>query len=154
MNTKQNKLAASVSQFINYSYKGDGKYYQFEGRNSSRTLFGKVFDSKHRDAVIATYEQRNDAPRGGVNGTYCNVVFTPGFKAIAEKILSDKQAAEQARIDAKQAIEDNAKQAAGLIETIDGGTHQETCSRLSKVLGEKIEATVFFKAVHLIRNRK
>ena len=97
------KLASYISSFLNYDYKGNGKYYTTEhGSMSYRCTSFQSFSNRNEDCV-KIIERGNDAPRGGKTGNFVIVEFTPIFM---EKFgwwfeAKEKQAKEVAEIKAK-----------------------------------------------------
>ena len=76
---KTTKLSKRTENFLNYSYKGNGKYYWWEqGSRHYNMSFFNHFQSANKDCVVIK-EQGNDAPRGGALGSYIIVEFTEKF---------------------------------------------------------------------------
>lgn len=73
------KLSKRTEGFLNYNYKGDGKYYLNEqgSRHYNMSLFNH-FKSNNTEC-INIIEHGNDAPKGGSLGSYVIVVFTWKF---------------------------------------------------------------------------
>ena len=147
-------LNKTTEIFLNYSFYGNGKYYTTEqGSRSYRNTTYKNFASKnpHFFKVISI---GNDAPRGGMTGTYEVVKFTPEFLELAKRFQNEKKAKEQAIIDAKKNENILIVNYASLIDKIEGEDYAVTAGRLSAKLDSKIDSKIFHKAVKMIRNRK
>lgn len=76
---KTKKLSQTIESFLNYEYKGDGKYYTTEyGSRSFRNSIFTNFSNKNSDCY-EVIERGNDAPRGGRVGDYVIVKFNESF---------------------------------------------------------------------------
>jgi hypothetical protein len=75
----ETKLTKTEKSFLDYGFRGDGKYRTTEirGHSYSSTLYVRFLLS-HREC-IEVIEQGNDAPRGGQTGNYEIVKFTEKF---------------------------------------------------------------------------
>ena len=106
------KLSANTQAFLDYSYKGDGKYYttSHSGRNYTNTLF-QTFRNRNSDC-IEVLEYGNDAPRGGKTGDFVVVNFTEKFfskyKQALDAIERKKEEEKQREIE-RLASEERAK---------------------------------------------
>lgn len=73
------KLPAYLQSFLDYGYKGDGRYhlYCYGSRHYNYTSFHNFMN--HYPNCIEKIGRGNDAPRGGTVGYYYDVKFTPEF---------------------------------------------------------------------------
>lgn len=77
---------------------------------------------------------------------YKHMLICDFIYAYREDLYREKQAREKERVNTIS------QQYAAMISPIKGETHEDTVKRLSKAIGERIEAKVFYKAVSIIRN--
>lgn len=96
MKTQINK---TTENFLNWSYKGDGKYYTIEQKSQSygNTTFQTFYNRNWAFCKITA--SGNDAPRGGKTGNFVIVEFTEDFKKIAADFFAAKKALENAEIE-------------------------------------------------------
>lgn len=147
-------MKTSVTDFLNYSFSGNGKYYTTEqGSRSYRNTTFQNFANKNAE-TFKVVGSGNDAPKGGKSGDFVIVEFTPEFLRAAKKFKADKDEAKQREQNAKEAQRLETQRVADLIPTVVGETREATCQRLSKSLDSKIEAGIFHKAIKIVRNRK
>lgn len=73
------KLSQSVKDFLNYSYKGNGKYYitEYGSQHFRNTLFYNFY--RLNENCVKVLQEGNDAPRGGRVGDFYIVEFTEEF---------------------------------------------------------------------------
>jgi hypothetical protein len=89
------KLSTNTRLFLEYTFKGDGKYYTTEkGSMKYRNTLFSNFYNKNQDCIIVT-SSGNDAPRGGMTGNFVHAIFTPVFFEKYGKILADLKASRQ-----------------------------------------------------------
>lgn len=75
----KNKISNSVRIFLEYSFKGNGKYYLNEqGSQHYRMTSFSRFSAFNADCMTIT-DRGNDAPRGGYCGNYVIVEFNEKF---------------------------------------------------------------------------
>lgn len=100
---KAQKLSNSVRLFLEYSYRGNGKYYLNEqGSQHYRMTTFNHFLTGNSECIEIT-ERGNDAPRGGYCGNYVTVEFNEKFnekfgwffEAKKESEIKEKEAAEK-----------------------------------------------------------
>lgn len=89
------KISNTTKLFLDYSYKGDGKYYLLEqgSQNYRNTSFANF--SKSNADCFEIVEQGNDAPRGGQTGNYVIVKFNQEFTRRFGWFFEAKKEAEQ-----------------------------------------------------------
>jgi hypothetical protein len=89
------QISKSTSNFFNYSFKGDGKYYLHEqGSRHYRMTSFNHFLTSNADCV-QIIERGNDAPRGGYCGNYVNVEFNERFYEKYGWFFEEKKILEQ-----------------------------------------------------------
>lgn len=150
MKTKINK---TTEKFLNYAFKGDGKYYTIErgSMHYNNTIFHNFYLRNPQHVIIK--ERGNDAPRNGRTGGYLIVEFTEEFNKIAKDFLDAKREVErQAELEGAEKLALIDKYAA-LINKVEGEDRLTTQKRMSTALnGEKISATIFHKAINKVRS--
>ena len=170
---KAQKISNPAKNFIDYSYKGDGKYYTTEqGSKSYRNTCFSNFQNNNSDC-FEIIESGNDAPRGGKTGDYVVVKFNPIFMEkfgwYFEKIVADKKAETEKKAQ-KEAfntaileeansmnIDDEFKNSMVEVNASFGQAKQELMitaikSLLSRLGKEKI-ATDFWQVVRILKRR-
>ena len=146
-------LNKTTENFLNYSFKGNGKYYTTEqGSRNYRNTTYKNFASKN-PSFFKVIDRGNDAPPLGATGNFEIVEFTPEFLEIAKKFQDEKKAKEQSIIKAKKIENTLIESYASLIDKVEGEDYIVTAGRLSAKLDSKIESNIFQKAVKMIRKR-
>jgi hypothetical protein len=150
--TKEIKLTKGILNFINYGYKGDGKYYTacYGSQHFNQTEYNKF--ANNYPQFVNILESGNDAPKGGKVGNYDVVIFSEDFKIAAKNHLDKIEAEKQAVLKEKEMTTDLIKSYASLITKVEGETRQDTEKRLSNALNMKINATHFHKSVSIVRN--
>lgn len=75
------KISRTAETFINYYYRGDGKYYQFVQGSRRYNNSGFTNFANNNSDCFTILESGNDAPRGGTLGDYVIVKFNDLFFA-------------------------------------------------------------------------
>lgn len=106
------KINKTTENFLNWSYKGDGKYYITEQGSKSylNTIFSNFFNKNYQFCNVT--ERGNDAPRGGKTGDFFMVEFSKDFKSISKSFNEAKQT----KIDTQNAFQ--AKRDTGISDDI------------------------------------
>lgn len=145
------KINKTTQDFISSSYEGDGKYYTTcQGSKSyCNTIFENFANRNGQYIKVKAYG--NDAPRGGQTGNFVIVEFTEDFKKLANELLTKKEEAQKAIDKAKKDRNDLIVSFASKIAKIEGESRLETQFRMSNAIGQKIDASIFNKAVSMVR---
>lgn len=91
------KISKTAETFINYYYRGDGKYYQFVQGSRRYNNSGFTNFANNNSDCFTILESGNDAPRGGTLGDYVIVKFNDLFFAKYGHYIEAKQAEEENR---------------------------------------------------------
>lgn len=103
------KLSKTVTDFLNYGFKGNGKYYltEYGSQNFRNTLFSNFL--RLNEDCIKIISKGNDAPRGGKVGEYVEVVFNDKFNEKFDSFFTEKKLKEERILLAKQEQEKDYK---------------------------------------------
>lgn len=146
------KINKTTEKFLNYAYKGDGKYYTIEqGSQAYKNTIFENFRNNNQD-TLKVISMGNDAPRGGKTGDLLIVEFTEDFKKIAKTFLDNKKEAQKVSKDAKNKEKAEILEVSSLITKVENEEFGDTCKRLGDALnGRFIEKNIFYSAVKLAR---
>jgi hypothetical protein len=74
------KLSNRIRVFLEYTYKGDGKYYLLESGSRCYNQSSFTHFEKNNSDCFEIINKGNDAPRGGQLGEFVEVRFNEIFK--------------------------------------------------------------------------
>ena len=113
MKTSKTKISKTVQDFLDYSFKGDAKYYLYSqgSRHYRNTDFSNF--ARFNSDCFTIVEEGNDAPRGGALGSFVVVKFNEKFKERFGFYFEERKKAEE---EAKKAQAEKLKLIEGTTE--------------------------------------